>query len=72
MRSASLTGSKGFSIEKTLSSYVGLPWFSSSVCCGRQPVHGDVTYPEIGRENPLASLVVLVVIDSLSIGDINP
>jgi len=32
----------------------------------------DVTYPEMrGRENPLASLVVLVVIDSLSIGDIN-
>jgi hypothetical protein len=69
-----LTGSKGASALKKrlkLICRAALVFLISMLAVGSLSTR-DVTYPEMrGRENPLASLVVLVVIDSLSIGDIN-
>jgi len=69
-----LPGSKGASALKKrlkLICRAALVFLISMLVVGSLSMR-DVTYPEMrGRENPLASLVVLVVIDSLSIGDIN-
>lgn len=69
-----MTGSKGASALKKrlkLICRAALVFLISMLAVGSLSTR-DVTYPEMrGRENPLASLVVLVVIDSLSIGDIN-